>query len=140
MEMARALASREALANGTLQLPAAALVELRKRKAADEAAAAAERRAMAAVAATALGEDEDDEALELEAAAAASASMPITAAESARLHDFALERMVAGAERLQLSALRLEHTLLLLRELHYTSVPRLAGRDVLDVELANVKK
>jgi hypothetical protein len=45
--------------------------------------------------------------------------------------------MLAGADRLQVSALRLEHTLLLLRDLRYTDVPRLQGRDVLDVEAAS---
>ena len=134
MEMSRAVASREALANGTLQLPPAALVELRKRKAADAAEARAERAAAAAAAGDASDRSSDDAAAAADPVMALTA--PMGAAESARLHQFALERIVAGADRLLLSALRLEHTVLLLRDLHYNDVPRLTGMDVLDVEAA----
>jgi len=139
MEMSRAVASREALANGTLQLPPAALLELRKRKAADAAEARAER-AAAAAAGGASDRSSDDAAGAGDEGPAAALAAPMGAAESARLHQFALERIVAGADRLLLSALRLEHTVLLLRDLHYNDVPRLTGQDVLDVEAAGVKR
>jgi hypothetical protein len=58
----------------------------------------------------------------------------------AALNRLAVDRLEEGTERLLAAQLRLEHTTLLLRDLHYTDVPRVVGQDVLNVEAATLRK
>lgn len=108
MEIARVNAAQEAAAAGTFHLPAPALALLRSQALADH------KRAVEASGGSAedLFFDDSDEAL----------------------HRFALDKMEEGTERLLAGCLRLEPTLLLLRDLHFTSIARVTGRDVLEVE------
>jgi len=90
------------------------------------AAAAAEPPAAAAAAAAAAG--------------AGAAGDYDDAAGVRRLQELAVSRIAGAADQLALAALRLEQTVLLLRDLHYRDLPALSGQDVLDVELASAKR